>query len=114
LKVPVLFLMAIFERIFMANVRITCITRSPPNGGHEHITHAGNPAGNWMWPVEQVIRSIETGSNTFFVQDDRTGIRAAVGVVREAGKRPYIRTHADGYYNDNLLSLTACPWRAAA
>jgi len=98
----------------MANARITCITKSPLNGGYEHITHVGNPAANWNWPVPQVILSIESGSNTFYVEDDRTGKRATVGVVREAGKRPYIRTHADGYYNDNLLSLGACPWRAAA
>lgn len=98
----------------MANVRITCITKSPPGNRHEHITHVGNPAGNWNWPVEMVIRSIDAGTNTFYVEDERTGKRAVVGVVREAGKRPYIRTHADGYYNDNLLSLGACPWRAAA
>ena len=98
----------------MANVRITCITKSPPEGRHEHITHVGNPAANWNWPVAQVIQSIDNRSNTFYVQDDRTGKQAQVGVVREAGKRPYIRTHADGYWNDNLLSLGACPWRAAA
>lgn len=64
--------------------------------------------------MDLIIRNIDSGVDTFFVQDDRTGKAAEVGVVREAGKRPYIRTHADGYYNDNLLSLSACPWRAAA
>jgi hypothetical protein len=96
----------------VSDVRITCILKSPPQGGHEHITHAGNSSGTW--PVELIIGNIERRIDTFFVKDDRTGKRAEVGVVREAGKRPYIRTHADGYYNDNLLSLTACPWRAAA
>jgi len=98
----------------MADVRIACITKSQPYGGHEHITHAGNPTSNWMWTVAQIVASIDSGTNTFYVQDDRTGRRATVGVVRETGKRPYIRTHADGYWNDNLLSLNACPWRAAA
>lgn len=98
----------------MAHVRITCITKSAPNGRHEHITHVGNPAVPWNWPVEQVIESIDSGTNTFYVQDDRTGSQAAVGVVREAGQRPYLRTYANGYWNDNLLSLDACPWRAAA
>lgn len=96
----------------MADVRITCITKSVPNGGYQHITHAGNSAGTW--PVELIIKNIDTHIDTFFVYDDRSGKRADVGVVREDGKRPYIRTHADGYYNDNLLSLGACPWRAAA
>ena len=98
----------------MSNIRITCITKSHPNGGHEHITRVGNPAAQWDWPVEDVIRTIEAKANTFYVQDDRTGKRADVGVVRETGKRPYLRTYADGYWNDNLLSLSACPWRAAA
>jgi len=96
----------------MSDVLITCITKSTPNGGYQHITHAGNSSGTW--PVELIIRNIDGGIDTFYVKDDSTGKRAEVGVVREAGKRPYIRTHADGYYNDNLLSLSACPWRAAA
>jgi len=96
----------------MSDVRITCILKSLPHGGHEHITHAGNSAGTW--PVELIINNIDRRVDTFFFQDVRTGKRAEVGVVRGAGKRPYIRTHADGYYNDNLLSLTACPWPVAA
>ena len=97
----------------MPDVRIFCITKSHPNGGHEHITHVGNP-GVWYWTVEQVIASINASTNTFFVLDATTGRRADVGVVRAAGKRPHIRTYADGYYNDNLLALDFCPYRAAA
>jgi hypothetical protein len=104
--------MAQARRAFMADVRITCILKSIPNGGHEHITHAGNSAGTW--PVELIINNIDRGVDTFYVYDDQARKRADVGVVREAGKRPYLRTHADGYYNNNLLSLTFCPWRAAA
>ncbi len=98
----------------MADCQITCVTKSHPQGGHEHITHVGNPAGNWMWPVEQVIASIDAGTNTFYVKDPYTGRRAEVGVVRPQGRRPHLRTYADGLWNDNLLSLNACPWRAAA
>jgi hypothetical protein len=87
--------MAIVRKAFMARVRITCITKSLPNGGHEHITYAGNSSGTW--PVDLIINNIDRGIDTFFVQDDRTGKVAEVGVVREAGKRPYIRTYADGY-----------------
>lgn len=96
----------------MSDVQLTCITLSTPNGGHEHITHAGNSAGTW--PVELIINNIERGIDTFYVLDSSSRRRANVGVVREGGKRPYIRTHADGYYNNNLLSLGVCPWRAAA
>lgn len=92
----------------MADVQISCITKSIPHGGHEHITHVGNPAGNWRWPVENVISSIDSKTNTFFVRDPRTGKRANVGVVRPSGLRPYIRTYADGVWNDNLLAQSQC------
>jgi hypothetical protein len=29
-------------------------------------------------------------------------------VVRPSGLRPYIRTHADGVWNDNLLAQSQC------
>ena len=98
----------------MAICRITCVRKSIPNGGHEHITHVGNTTVPWEWTVDEVIQSIDNGTNSFYVEDDRTGLRAAVGVVRVAGKRTHIRTYADGYYNDNLLSLGFCPLRYAA
>ena len=58
--------------------------------------------------ASDVIRSIEAGTNTFFVIDPYTGKRSEVGVVRPAGRAPYVRTHADGDWNDNLLSLNQC------
>ena len=93
----------------MADVQVTCITKPHPQSPHEHITHLGNPAGNWKWTREQVIASIDGRTNTFFVIDPYTGSRSDVGVVRVAGRAPYLRTHADGDWNDNLLSLTQCP-----
>lgn len=97
----------------MADVRVTCIIKPHRLSPHEHITHLGNPP-RWVWTRDQVIASIDGGTNTFFVQDPRTGKRADVAVVREAGKAPYLRTHADGYWNDNLLSLNQCPLAGAS
>jgi hypothetical protein len=91
----------------MADVRITCITK-PQNGSHEHITHVGNPTGNWKWPVADVVKSIDAKTNTFYVADPVTGKRADVGVVRPDNHAPYIRTYADGDWNNNLLSLPNC------
>lgn len=93
----------------VANVKITCITKPHPLSPHEHITHVGNPDAGWEWTREQVIASIEAKENTFFVDDPKTGKRSYVGVVRVAGKAPYLRTHADGDWNNNLLSLDQCP-----
>lgn len=94
----------------MADCQITCIVKPHPQSQHEHITHVGNPP-QWIWPREQVIASIEAKTNTFFVKDPLSGRRADVGVVRETGKAPFLRTFADGYYDDNLLSLDQCPVR---
>lgn len=95
----------------MADCRVTCITKPHPTSPHEHITHIGNPTSNppWKWTREQVIESIDKGTNTFFVVDSSTGKRADIAVVREAGKVPFLRTHADGDWNNNLLSLRQCP-----
>jgi len=93
----------------MPHAQVTCITKPHPQSPHEHITHLGNPP-QWIWTREQVITSIDAGTNTFFVRDPITGKSADVGVVRVAGKAPFLRTHADGYWNDNLLSLNQCPY----
>ena len=90
----------------MPDVQVQCIRKSNPERAHEHITHLGGLG--WKWPIAQVIRSIEAGDNTFFVTDPRTRQRSVVMVVRPAGKKPYLRTHADGDLNDNLLMLPPC------
>ena len=94
----------------MADAQVTCITKPNPQSAHEHITHLGN-SPQWVWPREQVVASIDAKTNTFFVRDPRTGQRSEVGVVREQGKAPYLRTYADGNWNNNLLSLDQCPYR---
>lgn len=94
----------------MADAQVTCITKPHPQSLHEHITHLGNPP-QWVWTREQVIASIDAKTNTFFVRDPATGKRSDVGVVRETGKAAYLRTHADGYYNNNLLALNQCSYR---
>jgi hypothetical protein len=81
-------------------IQLTRIRMSIPNGGYEHITHAGNASG--MWTREQIILWIEGNQYRFYTEVNYR--RAYVGVVHGAyGK--YIRTYADGYWNDNLLAL---------
>ncbi|WP_218567647.1 DUF3892 domain-containing protein [Pseudomonas tructae] len=41
--------------------------------------------------------------------DPVSGARADIGVVREPGRAPYLRTYADRQWNNNLLSLNQCP-----
>lgn len=92
----------------MADCRVTCITKPHPNSPHEHITHLGSPP-TWKWTREEVIASIEGKTNTFYVIDPLTNKRSNIGVVRPAGRQAYLRTYADGDWNNNLLSLNQCP-----
>ncbi|MEQ9617752.1 MAG: DUF3892 domain-containing protein [Deltaproteobacteria bacterium] len=52
---------------------------------------------------------MEARTNTFYVIDPKTKKRSDVGIVRPAGRAPYLRTYADGEWNNNLLSLDQCP-----
>ncbi len=90
----------------MADVQVTCVTRTAPK--HDAITGIGAANGDWWWPVEDVIASIEAGTNTFFTMVG--GRRADVRVVNDPTKQ-HIRTEAGGTPNDSLLALPACPRR---
>lgn len=70
---------------------------------HEGITHLGGP--QWKWTRQEVITSIENRSNSFYTSVG--GTRADIGVVNGPNGK-YVRTHADGKYNDNLLALPEC------
>lgn len=89
----------------MADVRLTCIRKPNPQSSHEYITHVGS--NGQVWTREQVIAWIDRKEHSFYTLD-AFGNRANVGVVREAGKHPYLRTYADGRWNNNLLSLPQC------
>ncbi len=87
----------------MADVQVKCINKLPRDNTHEGITHLGGDG--WKWTRQQVITSIEAKTNTFYTKVN--GVRANVAVVEgKFGK--YVRTHADGKWNDNLLALYEC------
>lgn len=92
----------------MPEFQVTCINKPDRNSKHEHITHIGNIAAGWKLSREEAIRRIEAKTETYYTVDAATGTRAYVGVVREQGKVPYLRTHADGKWNDNLLAQPEC------
>ena len=88
----------------MADIRVTCITKPARDSKHDAITHLGG--SGWKWTKAQVIASIEAKANTFHTLVN--GNRGDIGVVNgTTGK--YLRTYADGQWNDNLLSLPECP-----
>ncbi len=87
--------------------QVTCINKPHRQSAHEHITHIGNVSANWRVTRESAIQRINSGQAAFFTLDQHRR-KVYVGVVRESGKQPYLRTHADGYWNDNLLAQEEC------
>jgi hypothetical protein len=88
----------------MADVLVTCVLKDAnKSDSHTGITHLGG--ANWFWTAEAVIASIRARTNTFYTMVG--GRRANVGVV-EGQNGPYLRTHADGSWNNNLLALPTC------
>lgn len=92
----------------MAEYHVTCINKPEHLSSHEHITHIGNLAEHWRVTRETAIYQIDNKINQFYTIDRTTGKKCYVGVVREPGKNPYLRTHADGKWNDNLLAQAEC------
>lgn len=87
----------------MADVQVTCVNKQPRYNPYEGISHLGGRG--WRWTREQVIASIQAKTNTFYTMWNNQ--RAEIGIVN-GQNGPYLRTYADGLWNDNLLSLNEC------
>ena len=88
-------------------VFVTAIRMSPPDSQqHEHITHVqwedtGNGQSNSM-SKQQAVDWLNSGSgNRLWVRGNPKNAE----VVVVSGTPDYLRTVADGYYTNNLLSL---------
>jgi hypothetical protein len=94
----------------MAAYRVTCINMPDRFSSHDHITHIGGVFNGKPWKItrEEAISFIEAKEHSFYTIDPHSNKRADVGVRRERGKPPFVQTHADGYWNNNLLSLDEC------
>lgn len=94
----------------MNEYQVTCINKRDRMSSHEHITHIGNITNSEHWRMtrEEAIRRIDAKEATFYTVDRTTGNKVYIGVYREIGKVPFLRTHADGKWNDNLLALAEC------
>ncbi len=88
--------------------QVNCIRKPDRQSPHEHITHIGNNQKAWLLTRESAIRRIDSGDEAFYTVDPASGKKIYIAVVRETGKAPYLRTHADGTYNNNLLAQAEC------
>lgn len=68
-------------------------------------TSLGSGGPTWSATPAQVIASITSG-NTFFTSVG--GQQAVVAPRPNVQTGPYVRTYADGKWNDNLLALPEC------
>jgi hypothetical protein len=88
----------------VAAIQIRCINKLDRNSQHEGITHVGD--GMTKWPRAYVVAKIEAKENNYYTLVN--GNRADVGVVTPTHGEKYLRTYADGKWNDNLLALMEC------
>lgn len=92
----------------MPEFEVNCITKPHRESRHEHITHIGNTNDHWQLTREAAIARIDSKQEQFYTVDKQTGRRVYIAVVREAGRQPFLGTHADGKWNDNLLAQREC------
>jgi len=94
----------------MPEYQVNCINKPHRMSAHEHITHIGNITSTppWRMTRESAIARIDAKTDAFYTVERGTGKKMYIGVIREAGKHPYLRTHADGKWNDNLLAQAEC------
>jgi hypothetical protein len=87
-------------------VKVTCIRVKTYNAsGYESITHIGG--AGWIWDKERAIRELESPTPSYSFHTLVNGKRAEVGVFERDGQK-YLRTYADGYWNNNLEALPLC------
>lgn len=89
----------------MISHRITAVRKPNRSSENEHITHV--KYDGMVFTRESVIRLIEAKTDSFYVVHNLN--RSEVGVVYPDRPRlPFLRTYANGKWNDNLLSLPEC------
>lgn len=93
----------------MSRHRVTCITkRGNHYNAHERISFIGGAnADNSRWKLseDEAIKSIEDGKYEFYVSV--IGRTVDVIVATHNGRK-YLKTTADDYSPNNLLSLPEC------
>ena len=84
--------------------KITAVDRDRALG-HEAIRAIGNNVDGWFVSVRAAAIRIERGLVRFYVEDALTGEKAYLGVIREKGKPPYLRSTIEGRWGNHLLPL---------
>lgn len=88
--------------------QIMCINKRQHFNPHERIISVGGFSNNASWKITEAeaIRHIKGGHWSFYVS---VGGRSVSVVIATHYGREYLKTTADGYAPNNLLSLPECP-----
>ncbi|MDP9359646.1 MAG: DUF3892 domain-containing protein [Chloroflexota bacterium] len=86
-------------------IQVTCINKVNRASGHEGITHLGGVG--WKWTRQQMIVELESPHPRHAFYTRVNGRTAWIG-VNSGPHGKYLQTHADGYWNNNLLALPEC------
>jgi hypothetical protein len=89
--------------------RVLCINKREHQNPHERITHIGgvNADGTrWRMNESAAIAGIEGKQYSFYVTVQGKSVWVVVAV--HLGRK-YLKTEADDYIPNNLLSLPECP-----
>jgi hypothetical protein len=90
--------------------QVTCITRRNRQNPHERIQGIGGVDGGVRWwrTEDDAIADVERDATSYYAS---VGGRSVWVIVDTREGRKYLKTEADGYTPDNLLSLADCPFR---
>lgn len=88
--------------------QVSCITKREHQNPHERIQGIGGVANGARWwrAEDDAIRDVERDSKSYYVS---VGGRTVWVAVASHNGRKYLKTEADGYAPNNLLSLPDCP-----
>lgn len=92
----------------MNELEVNCVTKTKGASGRETVTQIGNHTHRWTLSQEIAIQRIQAKVEAYYTLDRKTRRRSIVAVVREPGRAPYLGTHVDGVWNDDLLALGEC------
>jgi hypothetical protein len=85
--------------------QITCVNKSDRDNPWERIVAIGG--ADWKRTQSDAISDIESGAHSYYVSLAGKETRVIVAESRFGNK--YLKTEADGFESNNLLSLPECP-----
>jgi Protein of unknown function (DUF3892) len=90
------------------SVQISCINKRQHHNPHERIQSVGGVHGGRPWKLAETeaIAGIKQGKWNFYTSVNSRSVWVIIAIHNG---REYLKTEADGYEPNNLLSLPECP-----